>query len=63
VSPNAIRHNVVKWSIGGHSTTQSGLPRMMTTVYNPSSPRTSINCTATSARLSRFAMCWPVENP
>jgi hypothetical protein len=35
VSPNAIQHNVVKWSIGGQSTTQNGLPRMMTTVYNP----------------------------
>jgi hypothetical protein len=35
VSPEAVQRNVVKWSIGGHSTTQSGLPRMMTTVYNP----------------------------
>jgi len=35
VSPDAIQNNIVKWSIGGQSTTQSGLPRMMTTVYNP----------------------------
>jgi hypothetical protein len=35
VSPDEIQHNVVKWSIGGQSTTQSGLPRMMATVYNP----------------------------
>ena len=35
VRPDEIQHNVVKWSIGGQSTTQSGLPRMMATVYNP----------------------------
>lgn len=35
VPPEAIRANVVKWSIGGESTTQSGLPRFMVTVYNP----------------------------
>jgi hypothetical protein len=35
VAPEAVQRNIVKWSIGGHSTTQSGLPRMMATVYNP----------------------------
>jgi hypothetical protein len=35
VRPDEIQHNMAKWSIGGQSTTQSGLPRMMVTVYNP----------------------------
>jgi hypothetical protein len=30
-----IQKNVFKWSIGGHSTTQTGISRMMMTVYNP----------------------------
>jgi hypothetical protein len=35
VAPEAIRGNVTKWSIGGHSTTQTGLARFMVSVYNP----------------------------
>ncbi len=35
VSPDMIQKNVFKWSIGGHSTTQTGISRMMMTVYNP----------------------------
>ena len=35
VKPDEIQRNVFKWSIGGHSTTQTGIARMMMTVYNP----------------------------
>jgi hypothetical protein len=35
VAPADIRENMTKWSIGGNSTTQTGLPRFMLTVYNP----------------------------
>lgn len=35
VSAEGIQKNVVKWSIGATSTAQSGLSRMMLTVYNP----------------------------
>ncbi|TKC91785.1 hypothetical protein FAZ69_04930 [Trinickia terrae] len=35
VSPAEIRCNMTKWSIGGHSQSQAGLPRFMLTVYNP----------------------------
>lgn len=35
VSPAQIRTNMSKWSIGGQSTSQSGLPRFMLTIYNP----------------------------
>jgi hypothetical protein len=35
VAPEQIRDNVTKWSIGGHSTTQTGLVRFMLSVYNP----------------------------
>lgn len=35
ISPAQIRTNMSKWSIGGQSTSQSGLPRFMLTIYNP----------------------------
>lgn len=35
VPPEDIRTNMTKWSIGGHSVSQAGLPRFMVTVYNP----------------------------
>ncbi|WP_144158466.1 hypothetical protein [Paraburkholderia sp. BCC1885] len=35
VSPEEIRVNMTKWSIGGHSQSQAGLPRFMLTLYNP----------------------------
>lgn len=35
VAPAEILSNMTKWSIGGHSQSQSGLPRFMLTLYNP----------------------------
>lgn len=35
VAPEEIRTNMSKWSIGGQSTSQAGLPRFMLTIYNP----------------------------
>jgi hypothetical protein len=35
VTPEQIRSNIVKWSIGGQSAQQEGLSRFMVTCYNP----------------------------
>lgn len=35
VAPHEIRTNMSKWSVGGQSLSQSGLPRFMLTIYNP----------------------------
>ena len=35
VTPEQIRSNIIKWSIGGQSQQQEGLSRFMVTCYNP----------------------------